>query len=63
MKRLAVFLAGLAAVSALANNIVVTNVTVLNAANGVADIRFDLSWDNSWHNSWTENGGALNVTN
>ena len=63
MKRLAVFLAGLAAVSALANNIVVTNVTVLNAANGVADIRFDLSWDNSWHNSWTENGGALDVTN
>jgi formylglycine-generating enzyme required for sulfatase activity len=63
MKRLAVFLAGLATVSALANNLVVTNVTVLNAANGVADIRFDLSWDNSWHNSWTENGGALNVTN
>ncbi len=63
MKRLAVFLAGLAAVSALANNIVVTNVTILNAANGLADIRFDLSWDNSWHNSWTENGGSLNVTN
>ena len=63
MKRLAVFLAGLAAVSALANNIVVTNVTVLNAANGLADIQFNLSWDNSWHNSWTENGGSLMVTN
>jgi formylglycine-generating enzyme required for sulfatase activity len=63
MKRLAVFLAGLAAVSALANNIVVTNVTVLNAANGLADIRFDLSWDNSSHNSWAENGGSLMMTN
>ena len=63
MKSLAVFLASLLAGSALANNLTVTNVTVLNAANGMADIRFDLSWDNSWHNSWTENGGALNVTN
>jgi formylglycine-generating enzyme required for sulfatase activity len=63
MKRLAVFLAGLAAVPALANNIAVTNVTILNAANGVADIRFDLSWDNSWHSSWPEYGGALNMTN
>jgi len=63
MKRLAVFLAGVAAVSALANDVTVTNVTILNAANGLADIRFDLSWDNSWHNSWTENGGSLNVTN
>jgi hypothetical protein len=64
MKRLSVFfLAILTAGSLLANNLTVTNVTVLNAANGVADIRFDLSWDNSWHNSWTENGGSLNVTN
>jgi formylglycine-generating enzyme required for sulfatase activity len=63
MKRLAVFLAGLAAVSALANNLVVTNVTILNAANGVADIRFDLSWDNSWHSSWPEAGGAISMTN
>ena len=63
MKRLAVLLTGLAAVSALANNLVITNVTILNAANGLADVRFDLSWDNSWHNSWTENGGSLNVTN
>ena len=63
MKSLAVFLASLLAGSALANNLTVTNVTVLNAANGVADVRFDLSWDNSWHNSWTENGDSLMVTN
>jgi hypothetical protein len=63
MKLLPILLASLVAGSALANNLTVTNVTVLNAAGGVADIRFDLSWDNSWHNSWTENGGSLNVTN
>lgn len=63
MKRLVIFILGLVAGSALANNIVVTNVTLLNAASGLADVRFDLSWDNSWHNSWTENGGALMVTN
>jgi formylglycine-generating enzyme required for sulfatase activity len=60
---LAVFLASLVAGSVLANNLTVTNVTVLNAANGVADVRFDLSWDNSWHNIWPEYGGALNMTN
>ena len=63
MKSLAVFLASLLAGSALANNLTVTNVIVLNAANGVADVRFDLSWDNSWHSSWPEYGGALNMTN
>ncbi len=63
MKPLAVLLALLVAGSALANNISVTNVTVLNAAGGLADVRFDLSWDNSWHNSWAENGGSLNLTN
>jgi formylglycine-generating enzyme required for sulfatase activity len=63
MKRLVILLTTLLAGSALANNIIVTNVTVLNAAGGVADVRFNLSWDNSWHNSLTENGGSLNVTN
>jgi formylglycine-generating enzyme required for sulfatase activity len=63
MKSLAVFLASLVAGSVLANNLTVTNVTVFNAANGVADVRFDLSWDNSWHSSWPESGGALNMTN
>ena len=43
MKSMAVFLASLVAGSVLANNLTVTNVTVLNAANGVADVRFDLS--------------------
>jgi formylglycine-generating enzyme required for sulfatase activity len=63
MKSMAVFLASLVAGSVLANNLTVTNVTVLNAANGVADVRFDLSWDNAWHSSWPEYGGALNMTN
>ena len=63
MKSLLIILAGLVAGSALANNLTVTNVTILNAANGTADIRFDLSWDNSWHSSWPEAGGAINMTN
>jgi formylglycine-generating enzyme required for sulfatase activity len=63
MKRLVVFLLGFTAWTALANNIIVTNVTVLNAAGGVADIRFDLSWDNSWHSTWAESGGAITMTN
>ena len=63
MKRLVSFLWVLVAGSALANNITITNVSLLNATNGLADIRFDLSWDNSWHNSWTESGGAYTVTN
>jgi len=63
MKRLAVFLASLVAGSALANNLTVTNVAVLNAVGGTADVRFDLSWDNSWHSSWPESGGAINMTN
>ena len=45
------------------NAVSVTNVAILNAANGVADIQFDLAWSNGWNLTWSEDGGGTVVTN
>ena len=45
------------------NAVAVTNLALLNASNGFAEVHFDLSWSNSWYTSWTDNGGATFVTN
>jgi hypothetical protein len=49
--------------SANANNLVVTNVSLVDVGGGNADVEFDLSWDNSWYLSWTDDGGATTITN
>lgn len=65
--RVFAFVAGVAATSCVqcahANAVAVTNLALLNASNGFAEIHFDLSWSNSWRTAWTENGGATYVTN
>jgi formylglycine-generating enzyme required for sulfatase activity len=58
----------LVASSALANGIVVSNVTLVNTikSSGTVDIQFDLSWSNSWRSSWVETNtgyGDVTVTN
>ncbi len=45
----------------LANNMTVTNVSIVNVAGGSADIQFDISWSNSWR--WTETVSGKNITN
>lgn len=47
----------------LANNLVLTNLALVNVAGGAADVEFEVSWDNSWRLSWTDNGGTVTVTN
>ncbi|MCP5537461.1 MAG: SUMF1/EgtB/PvdO family nonheme iron enzyme [Akkermansiaceae bacterium] len=47
----------------LANNLQISNVSIVNPSAGQADIQFTLSWDNSWHETWTEAGGTISVTN
>ena len=49
--------------SARGNAVAVTNLALLNASNGFAEVHFDLSWSNSWRTTWTDNGGASFVTN
>lgn len=51
------------ALPAHGNAISVTNVSILNAEDGLADIQFDLSWSNGWNLTWSEDGGATVVTN
>ena len=48
---------------AQANNLSITNLSLVNVTNGSADIQFDLSWDNSWRTSWSDNGDTVTVTN
>ena len=50
-------------VALLANNLVVTNLALVNVTNGTADLEFDVSWDNSWRAAWSDNGGTVTVTN
>jgi hypothetical protein len=54
---------GLLAVEARGNALSITNVTVLNVADGLADIQFDLTWSNGWNLTWAEDGGGTAVTN
>ena len=44
-----------------ANNINVTNVSVVNVSGGAAEIQFDISWSNSW--AFTEIVSGKNITN
>lgn len=44
-----------------ANNIGVTNVSLLNKGSGFTQVTCDVSWNNSWKVSWTE--GETTITN
>ena len=43
-------------VFAIANNLTVTNVSIVNVSGGVAEIQFDIAWSNSWRYTETDSG-------
>ncbi|MBU0676566.1 MAG: SUMF1/EgtB/PvdO family nonheme iron enzyme [Verrucomicrobia bacterium] len=45
--------------AANANNLSITNVSLVNVTNGTADIQFDVSWDNSWRYEEMDGGGVI----
>ncbi len=47
--------------SVIANNLSVTNVSLINVSGGIAEIQFDLSWSNSW--TFIEAVSGKNITN
>ncbi len=46
---LIVFLLLFGITNSRANNVQITNVTIVNGGPGLISVKFDLSWDNSWH--------------
>ena len=42
--------------TAFANNLTVTNVSIVNVSGGIAEVQFDLSWSNSWRYIETDAG-------
>jgi len=47
--------------AAQANNLIVTNVSIVNVSGGTADIKFDISWSNSYR--WMESVAGYSLTN
>ena len=46
---------------AFANNLNITNVSIVNVSGGTADVKFDISWSNSYR--WMENVAGKAITN